>query len=51
MKNLNLDFELRSLQLQTERVLNELTEVHELLGGISPQKNKENITPWTNVRK
>lgn len=40
MKNLNLDLELRSLQLQTERVLNELTEVHELLGGISPQKKQ-----------
>lgn len=40
MKNLNLDLELRSLQLQTERVLNELTEVHELLGGISPQKEQ-----------
>lgn len=36
----NLDLELRSLQLQTERVLNELTEVHELLGELAPKKEQ-----------
>lgn len=40
MKNLDLDLELRSIQLQTERVLNELSEVHELLGELTPKKEQ-----------
>ena len=36
----NLDLELRSLQLQNERVMQELGALHELLGELTPKKEQ-----------